>query len=122
MIRPLGTVSEGPSRGIQIVANEPKHGSIEPEDYLDWEDLRKQTSSRDRGSKWLKSVSDDEQRRLVQDVLELYGLQRQDQPPKRKTYRGELLDRTIGVTDGLEAKRVEVQFDGRQAHGYPSYP
>jgi len=115
--RLLGVIQNGVAAGIRVVAYEPRHHYIDPDEYSSKE-LRWRTSPR-WGSKWLKGLTDEDQLALVTHVLEENGVRLHD---RAGPYRGRPQPRPVGLTDGELVHTVEVQFDGGTAHGYPCPP
>jgi hypothetical protein len=120
-VRSLGRIESGIAQGIDVLTRPTKHGRIDPskDEYRDPRRLKKDTNPRNRGSKWLVNISENEEFTLIRQVLEenqvtLGG-------PKH-SYRSHRQPQPIGISDGEYVHTVEVQFDGRYAHGYPREP
>lgn len=108
----------GCASGIEIQES-PKHRGIDPAKFKDAKRLQIETDPYGRGSKWLASISFDQQVRMIQDVLEANGVQYGD--PNQKYIDGPYPD-AIGVSNGRFVHSIEVRFYGRCAHGYPREP
>jgi hypothetical protein len=116
---PQQEILDGVSRGIVILWH-PKHREIDPTKYSDRERLRIDTSSRNRGSKWLYTVSREQQFQLIRQVLESHGARLHG---PRRVYSGGPYEDPIGICNGAYVRSIEVEFlDGRYAHGYPCEP
>lgn len=107
----------GVSDGVTVV-DLPKHRPIDPSRYSPRE-VQVLTQSLGKGSKWLLSVSEQEQFDLIREVLERNGVRLGD---PRGVYRGKVESRAVGVSDGQLVSTIEVRFDGNYAHGYPCPP
>src|SRR5687768_1334886 len=116
--RSLGLIQAGVSTGIEILQYR-KHGRVDPSEYASAALLRRDTNPRGRGSKWLHTISEQEEFDLVVAVLESHGIVL---GAMRGQFKGAPRANAVGVSNGNLVHSVQVEFDGRYAHGFPSEP
>lgn len=115
----LGRIDDGISEGIDIYDLLPKHRRIDPSTYRNQRDLLRDTAALGRGSKWLNTVSREEQFDSIRRILIEHRVQR-DSPAR--VVRGGPFPRPVGVCDGQIVSSIEVRYASGVAHGYPCPP